>query len=138
MKIIFLDIDGVLFAFWGYKFSPAACNNLNVLLEKEPEAMIVISSSWRHLGLDQVKKTLAANNIDSNRAIDITGNETGGRGVQIQAWLDRHPEVTNFVVIDDEISEMSNIMDHVVKTNSYSGLTSADVDLALDILNKKV
>jgi hypothetical protein len=135
MKVLMLDIDGVLFVFNTYSFSPSACKNLNEILNKEPELKIVISSSWRHLGLDQVRKTLAANGIDSSRVVDITGDEDGERGIQVQAWLDRNPGVTNFVVIDDE-QDFSNMMAHLVHTNSYVGITSADVTKALDILKK--
>ena len=137
MKILFCDIDGCLFTFTNYDFSPAACKNLNSLLEQEPDLKIVISSSWRHLGLDQVKKTFKANGIDSDRIIGATGDEPGERGYQVQCWLDRNPGVTNFVVIDDE-SDFSNMMDHLVKTNPHVGITSADVKLALDILKKPV
>jgi hypothetical protein len=136
-KIVALDIDGVLFVYGKYAFSPAACKNLQSLLDQEPDLKIVISSSWRHLGLDQCKNALKMNGVDSTRVIDKTGDEDGERGVQIQAWVDRNPEVTSFVVIDDE-SDFSNMKDRLVQTNGYVGLTKADVDKCLDILKKPV
>lgn len=135
MKVVFADFDGVIFTFGNYDFSKVACNNFNLLLEKEPDLKIVVSSSWRRLGLEQVKKTLKSNGIDSDRVIDITGDEKGERGVQVKAWLDRHPDVTSFVCIDDE-NDFSGMMDHLVKTNSWVGLTEADVNKAIDILKK--
>lgn len=137
MKVLFLDFDGVIFTFGNYNFSPSACKNLNLLLSKEPELKIVVSSSWRHLGIDQVKKTLKANGIDSSRVIDITGNEPGPRGNQVQAWIDSHSEVTSFVAMDDE-ADYPNVMDRLVKTNPYVGLTEADVDKAIEILKKPI
>lgn len=137
MKVVFADVDGVLFAFNNYAFSPAACKNFQSLLDQVPDLKIVISSSWRHLGLDQCKKTLQANGIDSSKVIDKTGDEDGERGVQVQAWLDRNPGVTGYVCLDDE-SDFSNMMDHLVQTNPYVGLTSENIKKAIDILNKPV
>lgn len=144
MKVLFLDFDGVINTFGSHSssiqrgtdpelFSPAACSNLNSLLHKVPELKVVVSSAWRMWGLDHVKKILEKNGIDSSRVIDITGNERGVRGYQIQCWIDRNPGVTNIVIIDDE-SDMDNLMNKLVKTSSFIGLTSKDVDLALDVL----
>jgi len=135
MKVILLDIDGVLITAGNYEFSKAACKNLNLLLNKEPELRVVVSSSWRKGGLKQIKLILNNNGIDQNKIIDITGNERGERGVQVRAWLDRNPEVTNYVCIDDD-TDFSGMMDHLVKTNSFVGLTEKDIEKALDILKK--
>lgn len=56
MKVIFLDIDGVLnvypqgFDEYGSKFHPHFVENLKCLIEKT-EAKILISSTWRFSGL---------------------------------------------------------------------------------------
>lgn len=141
MKIIFLDFDGVLNCYLhrynDETFSPSTCKNLNILLEKDPDLKIVVSSSWRMWGLDYVRKVLDKNGIDSKKVIDITGNENGNRGHQIQSWMDRNPSTTNFVILDDE-SDMGNLINRLVKTSSFVGLTSADVDKAIEILKKPV
>lgn len=134
MKVCFLDFDGCIWSYRTYQFSPEACKNLNDLLNKQPDLKIVISSSWRKLGIDQCKRTLDKNGIDSSRVYDITGNEPEGRGKEIQTWLDENPSVTSYVVIDDETSDMPKLMDRVVKPDRYIGLTKEEVQLALDIL----
>ena len=140
MKVLFLDIDGVLNNFTAHnfkdKFSEPACKNLNTLLQDVPDLSIVISSSWRHRGLDKMKEVLEKNGIDPKRAIDITGDEDGERGNQIRCWLDRNPETSHFVIFDDN-SDMESVKDNFVKINGYVGLTSADVDKAKEILNKE-
>jgi hypothetical protein len=137
MKIVFLDIDGVLIPGNGsFAFSKVACKNLNSLLKQVPDLKIVISSSWRHAGMESVKKTLQNQKVDYAKVIDITGDERGERGIQIQAWIDKHSEVTHFVCLDDD-SDFSNMMDRLVRTNPNVGLTEADVKKAIDILNKK-
>lgn len=67
MKIIFLDIDGVLNCQeayekgfckynddYGQDFYPPSTDLLNQLIE-ETEAKIVISSTWRMAGLDEMQ-----------------------------------------------------------------------------------
>lgn len=65
MKVIFLDIDGVLNTkYWenmkvrdqyGHTFDPNSVANLARIIE-ETGAEIVISSSWKCLGLDTLQK----------------------------------------------------------------------------------
>ena len=139
VKILFLDFDGVLNNYkernFGEKFSSAACGNLNLLLSRVPDLQIVVSSSWRIWGLDYLRKVLYKNGIDPERAIDVTGKEDGIRGIQIQAWLDRNPGVTNMVIIDDE-SDMGALSNKLAKTSMYVGLTSKEVDQAIEILSE--
>jgi len=139
MKVLFLDIDGVLNNFqsrnFGETFNVSACKNLNSLLKKVPELKIVVSSAWRMHGLAYMKKVLKGNGIDPDRIVDITGNEQGERGHQIQCWLDRNPGVTGMVIIDDE-SDMGALKDKLVKTSSYIGLTSTHVTEAIKMLEK--
>lgn len=139
MKVVFLDFDGVLNNFkernFGEQFSATCCKNFSDLLEKEPELKVVVSSAWRIGGLEYVKTVLQKNKIDSKRVIDITGNEKGQRGHQIQCWLDKHPEVTNIVIIDDE-SDMGDLLTKLVKTNSFVGLTTKHVEQAVEVLKK--
>ena len=107
MKILFLDVDGVL-------------NNLN-LLEKSgwmavgenqvdhlkiiidlTGAEIVLSSTWRlHPDHNHVLR-----NILSKKGMEIIG-ETDNfgqfdlRAKEINSWLDEHPEVQKFAILDD-------------------------------------
>ncbi len=136
-KIIMLDIDGVLFVYRTYNFSKAACNNLKKLLDEVPDLQIVICSSWRHLGLDSVKTTLDFHGIPKERIIGCTGDLNGTRGDEVREWMNKNPGVTNYVIIDDD-REFPGLEDHLVRPNSFAGLTSADVKLAIDILKLPV
>ena len=134
MDIVFLDFDGTINTFSaGDNFSQAACANLNLLLKQVPEAKIVVSSSWRMWGLPKMKEILAKNGIDKEKVVDITGDERGIRGYQIQCWLDRNSKVNHIVILDDE-SDMGDLMKYLVKTNSFIGLTEADVKQAVEVL----
>ena len=139
MKVLFLDVDGVLNNFhmrnFGEAFSPPSCDALNSILDRVPDLKIVISSSWRMWGTDYMQKLLEKNGIKDakSKVIDITGQEQGIRGYQIQCWLDRNPSVAKFAILDDE-SDMGPLLDRLVKTNGYVGLTSTDADRVVDLL----
>lgn len=135
MKVLFLDIDGVLNI--SNKFSKASVKNLNLLLSSNPDLKIVISSSWRRKGLDFVKKVLSKEGIDSSKIIGATDlKDVDDRGHHIERYLEDHKEVTNFVIIDD-VDDMDNVVDHLVQTNPLVGITTNDVKKAVDILAKK-
>lgn len=144
MKVLFLDFDGVINTFMHFShegnFSKAACKNVQSLLDKVPDLKVVISSSWRKFGLDFDKNILLHNCIDSKRVIGVTEDEKhdgkGDRGYHIRNWLKDHPEVTAFVIVDDE-SDMDELFDKLVKTNGFVGMTEKDVQSAIDILNKQ-
>jgi hypothetical protein len=51
------------------------------------------------------------------------------RGEEIQAWLTENPDVTQFVILDDD-SDMAHLIDHLVQTDHKVGLTAADVKKA--------
>jgi hypothetical protein len=97
--------------------------------------MLVISSAWRQHGLGYCKRFLQGLGVDSERVIGLTGTENGDRGHQIQAYLNREPQIKQFVILDDW-SDMGNLMNKLVKCSSFVGLTAKDVDLAVEILNQ--
>lgn len=77
--------------------------NLKWLLE-ESKACIVLSSTWRQIKEMRAYLLAALHHvgIDSTLVIGDTPCISGlGRGCEISAWLNAHPEVTRYVVIDD-------------------------------------
>lgn len=155
MKVLFLDIDGVLNSEQSAVYynrlnvenggltdfpCPIAKSNLHSILEEFPDLKIVVSSVWR-LGetLESMRGVLASYAmVKPERVIGTTPcirKEGGGsvpRGLEIQAWLDRHPEVERFVIVDDD-SDMAHLMDHFVKTSWRHGLMRKD---AIQIIDK--
>jgi hypothetical protein len=142
MKVLFLDFDGVLNNHKstvlddGEIFSKAACKNLRHLMREEPDLLIVVSSSWRHGGLPYVRHVLEKNGINKDKVIGITGIEPGNRGHQIKCFLDKHPEITSFIIFDDE-NDMEPLIDKLIKTSSYIGLTSEHVEKAIKLLQSQ-
>jgi len=156
MKVIFLDFDGVLnsAASFGYEerfrdrnpgmalgpVNETLCNvctsNFQEILFHFPQVKVVISSTWRTLfSLEWLQNKLASYGIDSSRVIDRTpGNDWGHRGEEIQQWLDAHPEVKTYIVIDDNEIGGPIPADRIVKTSWNVGLTLPHVLEAIEKL----
>jgi hypothetical protein len=149
-KIIYLDIDGVLnsddFAKFcleeeGYnpfiedELDPRAIKNLKYIID-ETGAKIILSSSWRWESdaRDAVHKQLKMFNLDF---IDTTTMEIGrckSRTMEIEAHLQDHPEIKNYVILDDDEIE-SPLNERHVKTTFKFGLTREKAEQAINILN---
>jgi hypothetical protein len=154
VKVLFLDIDGVLnstkYAEWRYaEFKSGRVKNLDIilgldgkalfalscLLESIPDLKVVISSQWIPFhGIEYTHSAFRAEKWPHmDRFIGVThSSDTRNfdsehpRGIEIQRWLDSHPEVTRFAILDDE-SDMRHLTPFLFKTNQADGLTSAIV-----------
>lgn len=153
MKVVFLDIDGVLnYTLWYYSdgpvedptsmdedLDPACIERINNLCS-ETDSKIVISSDWR---IDKSYKwrleRAGLKNIIDHTPITVfnafTGSKVLSRGEEIRMWLEEHPEVTNYVIIDDRTDFFENQQSHFVHINFYYGITDDDVSKAKQILN---
>lgn len=132
-KIIFLDIDGVLNVHYpehddyGRLFHPQFVENLKRIID-ETSAEIVISSSWKHSGLDNMKdmwidRRLPGKVIDITPTLKrnkgdeyLTFSERKERGNEIQNWLDKNPTVS-YVIIDDDNDMLEDQMEFFVQTS---------------------
>jgi len=164
MKIIFLDIDGVLNVYsnnhdkYGSQFHKHLVENLGYVIDST-KAKIVISSSWRHSGLKTMKDMWKDRKLPGE-VIDITINchqliqdgkfefyDEVDRGHEIQDWLDTHPEVENYVIFDDDNDMLKSQRDNFVRTANNTnhedcvdmgyGLTKICAEKAIKILNKQ-
>ena len=123
MKIIFLDIDGVLNCDktpnprkFPYIVDKRLLTRLNRLLERT-KARVVLSSSWRcdPIGLLAAKHWRVP-------FIDVCRDEPRiSRGKEMQKWLADHPMVTRFAVIDDKDDELDDLP--LFQPSSATGLT---------------
>ena len=85
---------------------------------KETNAKIVITSTWRfgQDGLENTKKALY--NSGLLREIEIIGgtsrkyNYTNIRGYEIADYIDSHPEIEKYVIIDDDIDMLPKQMNN--------------------------
>jgi hypothetical protein len=157
MKVIFLDIDGVLvnLASFGLPESgsgsrsrahPDCVTALNAITDATG-AVIVVSSVWRIGGLARIKDILREWGV-TGKVLSITPDlchqkdshlVVGGvcRGDEIQRWLDDYAEsrgpVESFVILDDA-SDMRHLLPRLVQSRFETGLTPELARRAVELL----
>lgn len=154
MKVIFLDIDGVLnYAGTTQRWrgfigiDPEKVKMFNEIIDKT-QAKVVLSSTWRLD--DDWLNTMVANGLRREdfvgRTIRLTKTryelpEHPGwvpRGAEIQEWLDKNPEVERYVIIDDDSDMLSGQILFQTSWNDRGeggGLTQALADEIVKYLN---
>ena len=149
MKIIFLDIDGVMNSEVYHRslntkkkgwrrFEPEAVKMIKKLVE-EFNAKIVVSSLWRFVAkkelVTELKETELINHLHIDWKTPII--EPGHRGREIKLWLDEHPEIKEFVILDDDSDVLELFSDKFVRTDYYDGLQAEHYYKAREILETK-
>lgn len=155
MKVIFLDIDGVLNLCYpahdqyGQIFHPHFVDNLKYIIE-ETNAKIVISSTWRFSSLQNMLDMWKDRNLPGE-VIGITPNFTMKynttlcRGKEIDAYLSQNKDIEKYVILDDDTDMEPHQLCNFVKTSENSdhpdcvdvgyGLTKICTEMAIQILN---
>jgi hypothetical protein len=159
VKILFLDCDGVLncAASWPHNsptntpLDPDKVARLNRVVQATG-AIIVISSTWRHLnsGLPLVGVVLAEGEDcrDILRRGGVTGvfhtdwktgygKMSGKRGHEIEDWLEDHPEITTYAIVDDNRDMLTWQEKFLVQTTFDRGLQDSHVEALIKILGEK-
>lgn len=136
MTIIFLDVDGVLtstrcngfhdFDLWAVSFLRWACDRSG--------AQIVISSVWRKNkdAQDVFKRTFGQYLHDDWRTPN--GTHSRARQDEIDEWREKHPEVTDFIVIDDDIGDLLRHESRLIRTSSIDGMLFEHMDKLREML----
>jgi hypothetical protein len=118
MKILFLDIDGVVLPGRAYgipgqthpivkKFDPCAVALLNAICE-QAGYKIVIHSSWLRYYAENLPGTVKDHCVEQGIKEELFHEDPHCLGTihwrydRVDEWLSRHPEVTEFVILDDE------------------------------------
>jgi hypothetical protein len=137
MKIIFLDIDGVLNCDktrnprkFPYVIDRKLLQRLNGLL-KRTKARVVLSSSWR---CDPVG--ILAARYWGVPFIDVCPDMPNSpRGKEVLKWLAAHPRVKRFAIIDDEDDELDDLP--LFQPSGKTGITPGIVKGVEKYLNGK-
>lgn len=173
-KLVFLDFDGVLnnseFAAHQYKndesaqdsmgldlFDPKAIECMNRIIDAT-EAKIVVTSSWRYLGLAKLQKLWKERGLHGEiigmtslhvvdelileKGTEWLERETNGspRSEEIAHWLKTYDiNATyginaNYVILDD-LPMPKELQVHAIQVNPRFGLTDQHVKQAIKILN---
>lgn len=132
MKIIFLDIDGVISLPKGglYSLNKKRLRLLEEIIT-DTGAQIVLSSTWRKddTAFRKLTRVLAYRGLKISDITPDFSNEPQRplerfyRGHEIQDWLNRHPQVENYVILDDDSDVLDSQLRHFIQTDSNIGLT---------------
>jgi hypothetical protein len=161
-KIIFLDIDGVMNcrSDWKsphqgtYVIDPKK-KDLLVSFIKKHDFKVVLSSTWRNhsdhvdylyeqgvLHPDWVHEDWRTIQGESKHSFSGTGETLYKhvlRGDEIQEWLDRHSEVTFYLILDDGTDFLKHQKRFFVRTSfePQGGLTHRHIRVMEEILHRK-
>lgn len=152
MKILFLDIDGVLNSERyvkshqkaGVVIDETKMTLLKAIIEKTG-ALIVLTSSWRE-HWNRESELCDSSGIEINEifgkfalsVFDKTTDERMPREQQIRSYLDSLPRIDSFAIVDDMYLSAEFIGNRFVRTSCFKdGLTERDAEAIIDILNRK-
>ena len=135
MKVLFLDIDGVLNTNSDREISNDKLKLLSELVSKTG-ADVVLSSSWRY-GWNKPELNKPGTRIYGLKQLlkdnDIVIKETIGldltKSIQIKNYINTNM-ISNYVVLDDELIDTGNL----VQTNGDIGLTHFDCQKVAQLL----
>lgn len=170
-KIIFLDFDGVLntekyqselrlagkngWDDFGQLFDPEAVENLKMVLDTVPDALLVINSSWKLEGFDRMKELWKARHLPGKihsctpdyvpdlTNIDLENFDNiamlAGKGNEVKQWIEANlMEGCQYVIFDDMPDFLPDQEEHLVCTDPRFGITVEDAMQAIVILLKEV
>lgn len=144
MKLLFLDVDGVIINRQSCKVSydnpDLNCvTRLNQLIEQSG-AKIVVTGAWRmNRTVKELQQLLGEWGVRGGAMIAKTpyGPRSCNRGDEIgrffQEW--RGEEIESFAILDQH-ADFGRFLPHLVHTRFESGLTINDAEMATKILGK--
>lgn len=158
MKLLFLDIDGVLNNEKSQTCAPSGCTGIDDKLTKrlariieETDALIILTSDWK-IGWESFDVDCSEDAKYLNRKLKRFGLKISAktydyyvydlffedRGKGIHKYLEKVNNVESYVVIDDHTFTDFDIeiMEHLVLTDCKEGLTDSDVEKSICLLNK--
>lgn len=159
MKVIFLDVDGVLDIFNTEQYIQVLMEDAVLRLKRivdETKAKIVVISNWRygsHWYVDRSEEKQRYPQECDNwpslgkklnkygmQIYDVTPWEDAltTRSEEILAYLKRHPDIVSFVILDDcfsdDYSQYPKLQENLVFVDANQALQECDVEKAIGIL----
>ena len=159
MKIIFLDVDGVLNNENTKASAPSGCMGVEdklisklVKIVTETDAKIVLTSDWK-IGWESFDIYCSEDAKYLNRKLKKYGLKISAktyddhvydrffedRGKGIHKFLEKVQNVESYVVIDDHtFTDFDDeIMSHLVLTDYKTGITDEDVAKVISVFNRE-
>lgn len=154
MKVIFLDIDGVLNSarydcereYGDGNIDPSRLPLVKSIVDATG-AVIVLSTTWRrHWDISPDKRDSIGEELDAvfaSAGLSVADKtpwfEKFDRAAEIREWLKQHDgEVESFVILDDVFTGWAELGDRLVRTNFRigRGLGEEHVQRAIELLGR--
>ena len=152
MNVIFLDYDGVVNnIIWnadgtradyshphrGYVNNREAVLWLSEFCQKY-DYKIVVTSTWR-LHPNYRECLIAGGLREGITILGCTGRREDGRGSEIKEYLDKHPGIQRWLVLDDDDCSEGHpeIQDHQVLCKTNAGFNLEEFELAVQLHEKQ-
>ena len=141
MKVLFLDIDGVVNCMTTKTrhhgligIDAPLAKTVRDIANAVPDLKIVLSSSWREFAYGRAHvdaKVLPCFDVTPvfNEADDV-------RGYEIQAWLELNPGVKRYAIVDDDCEMLPHQLPNFFRTKSAVGITQELADKIVEHLNR--
>lgn len=157
-SFIFLDVDGPInternkryqsrigksISSYKIKLPREQILNLRNIVYSTKNTSIVLSSSWRLGGIPNKARENLENQLRyyGLSIFSETIHMDKQRGLEIQHWIDtfrnRCGYIPPYIILDDNIDNILNLhKGHIVYCNPEIGLTTKEVNIAINLLNK--
>jgi hypothetical protein len=157
MKVIFLDIDGVINSKAFLENNrPFKIDRENVLLLKEliekTGAVLVLSSGWKsyfdkNMNPVSEEAVYLENTLNdygiklydktpdfSTLKIRLNKEFSKVKAREIKAWLKCRTDIENYIIIDDLLLNDEKIDNRLLRTDNTVGITKSDIEMAIHML----
>jgi hypothetical protein len=136
MKLIFLDIDGVLNKNDSQLLDVCVIEEKQLLLLSDlirrSGAEVILTSSWRLTTDEPWREPLLRGGVSvAGQTARLNGNN---RRQEIELYLKEHSGAESFVILDDQAGRWGKLKNNCVHINPKVGLTEENVAQTLKIL----
>lgn len=133
MKVLFLDIDGVVNCRTTRRrvdellaIDPHLASIVRGIGAAVPDLKVVLSSSWREV--DEGRTIVGEHVLPCFDVTPVFDEADDVRGYEIQAWLELNPAVTRYAILDDDCDMLPHQLPNFFRTKTEVGITQELAD----------
>ncbi len=133
MKVLFLDIDGVVNCETTrgrrqgrLAIEPRLATIVRGIVTAVPELKVVLSSSWREV--PESRPALEKRVVPFFDITPLLDALDDVRGYEIQAWIECNPGVSRYAILDDDDDFLPHQLPHFFRTMTDIGITQELAD----------
>lgn len=145
--VVFLDVDGVLNTMTTVKIAPSRYKGVDELrvellskvMKKYGGGDIVLTSDWKLLKETDDDYVYLAEEL-GKYGLNISGHtkdKVNDRGEGVKAYLEEHPEIEEYVILDDykyDFENFEKLWEHLLLTNGIERAAFASKTPAVEAM----